>query len=52
MRAFNRANGKSVSVSVRRGLNIETHPLGPLGPEQSNDAGGRGPGRINYCRIV
>src|SRR5689334_9912807 len=28
MRAFSRANGKSVSVSVRRGLNIDT-PLAP-----------------------
>src|SRR5882757_5291520 len=49
MRAFNRANGKSVSVSVRRGLNIETHPLGPQGPEQSNDADGRGPGRLTIA---
>ena len=46
MRALSRANGKSVSVSVRRGLNIETiqwaWPMDLGRPEQSNNAGGRG----------
>src|SRR5262245_2832221 len=47
IRAFSRANGKSVSVSVRRGLNIET-PLAPQGRSNAiKPAGGDPAGPTN-----
>src|SRR5215470_6665641 len=42
MSAFSRANGKSVSVSVRRGLNIET-PMAPQGRSNAMKPAGGDP---------
>src|SRR5664279_2249535 len=48
MRALSRANGKSVSVSVRRGLNIETIQWAWAGRSKAITPAGGGSAGLNY----
>ena len=52
IRALSRANGKSVSVSVRRGLNIETIQWAGSGRSKAMTPAGGDLPELNYWPIV